>query len=359
MKPKRIVHSTNFGFKPVRDYLHNTGKMLSNGFTLAGHDVINFSDRDMARWLNHFRISKLGIAPVNKMLFEVCKNTKPDVLVLGHADVIKPSTIVDIRKILPDIKVIQWNVDLIVDEPHCWFTNPNYSGDNERRIVSKMDVVDATFITLADKSCLKRISSEKHPAYFMPNPMDISITRERNFEKSNLPFDVMLTANDANSTRHHCGRWQKMGDLYDEITKKIADVKIANYGFKGGRRVLGPDYQDSFANCAMGLSINVVNDVYLYSSNRMSHMIGNGLATFVDRSTGYGDIFSEDELVFYSTEDELISKIAELKKDEAKRRSIAEKGYKRYYELFGNSKVAQYMLDVTYGEVEGNSIIKK
>jgi len=359
MKPKRIIHVTNFGFKPVRDYLHSSGKMISNGFTLAGHDVINFSDRDFSRWLGLFGSRKLGVGSTNKLLLDICKNTRPDVLVFGHADVIKPQTILAIKEAVPEIKVIQWNVDLLVDDSHYLSKDPNYSGDNERRLIAKKDVVDATFITLADDTCLKRISDAKHPAYFMPNPMDIAITREKNFEKNNLPFDVMLAANDPNSIRHHCGNWQAMNDLYDNISKAIPDLRISNHGVKGGKRVLGPDYQDALSNCSMGLSINVVNDVYLYASNRMAHFIGNGIATFVDRASGFGDVFEEDELVFYSTEAELMEKLADLKRDDKKRRTIAEKGYNRYYELFSNKKVAQYMLDVVYGEVEGNSIIVK
>ena len=46
----RIVHASNFGFKPVKGFLHATSGKLSNGWIRSGHHVVNFSERDVARW---------------------------------------------------------------------------------------------------------------------------------------------------------------------------------------------------------------------------------------------------------------------------------------------------------------------
>ncbi|MBI3440241.1 MAG: hypothetical protein HY052_00265, partial [Proteobacteria bacterium] len=61
-KPLRIIHVANFGFKPVKAYLHNTGVKLSNGWIRAGHHVINFSDRDIAKWQAFLGYRQWGVA---------------------------------------------------------------------------------------------------------------------------------------------------------------------------------------------------------------------------------------------------------------------------------------------------------
>ena len=359
MKPKRIIHVTNMGFKPVRDYLHGMGRMLSNGFTLAGHDVINFSDRDISRWVRPLGLRQLGHIKTNKMLLKLCKSTSPDILVFGHADIITVETVQDIKKMLPNIKIMQWGGDLILDKDHSFNKERNMSEQNRKKILHKKDVVDVTFITQANPSVLNNLKDKGCVTYFTPTPVDGAITNELNFQKTNLPFDLIFITNSEIDRRYHCNQWQYMDDLYDNLVSKTPNLTISNHGIKGGKKVFGPNYQNALSNCKMGLNISLFNDVLLYSSNRLSHFIGNGLAVFIDKNSGYNKIFNDNEMLFYSTESELIEKMNKLKKDDKERQRIAENGYKRYYDLFSNVKVAKYMIDVLYGEKEGNSIISE
>lgn len=82
----------------------------------------------------------------------------------------------------------------------------------------------------------------------------------------------------------------------------------------------------------------------------LAHLAGNGLAVCIDRATGYGDFFAEDEFAFYSTEAELAEIVARLTRDHAARATLAERGWRRYHELCGCEVVAEYMLDALYDQ---------
>lgn len=140
-----------------------------------------------------------------------------------------------------------------------------------------------------------------------------------------------------------------MDEFCRDLKKFVPHADCAFYGIDGAKKVFGPAYEEALSQCRIGLNISRRNDSYLYSSDRIAHMIGNGLAVCIDRASGYGDLFSEDEMIFYSSEEELFSKINLLKKDDEKRKQIARSGWMKYSSLFNSTKIAQYMIDVVFG----------
>jgi hypothetical protein len=348
MKSRRILHVANFGFKPVKVYLHNTANKLSNGWIRAGHHVINFSDRDIARWNSFLGSRKFGGHSVNRLLLDACRNFQPDVVAFGHADIVTPGTLAEIKTLLPQAKMLQWNVDWLVPLDHALSNDPT-AGNNKAKLLSKRDLLDATFITTAG-NILQEIATPAHVAAFLPNPVDHSIEQNRNFETESLPHDVFFPSNSEDDRRFHCGAWRGMGDFTRAMQLALPDMSFLTPGINDVPKVFGPKYQEAICQCRTGLNISRRNDSYLYSSDRLAHLAGNGLAVCLDRATGYADIFSDDEMIFYASEEELFSRLARLKRDDGERRRIAERGWKRYGELFDSRIIAQYMLDVVYGE---------
>ena len=89
---------------------YNTGKRINNGFIRLNHSVLEFSDRDIVSYYR--KINDLdGSKKLNNKLIEVISNYLPDLIVLGHADLIKRDTIAFIKKTYPNIKVCQWFLD--------------------------------------------------------------------------------------------------------------------------------------------------------------------------------------------------------------------------------------------------------
>ena len=86
------------------DYFINTGRRINNGLIRLGHSVLEFSDRDIVsnhRKLNDFNGSKY----LNKKLLSVIGNYYPDLVILGHADLIDIKTLKLIKEYLSKHKI--------------------------------------------------------------------------------------------------------------------------------------------------------------------------------------------------------------------------------------------------------------
>lgn len=347
-KPLRIVHVANFGFKPVKVFLHGVAAKLSNGWTRAGHYVLPFSDRDISRWRTPLGLRSIGDARANALLLAYCIDVKPDVLVLGHAEVIRNETVDRIRAALPGLRVIQWNFDWLTPQNHPMGSSPE-ADTNRRKLKARMPVVDATFVTTAG-AALEELGAAGDVVGFMPNPVDQSVERGRNFERDDLPCDLFFASGSKDPHRRHCGTWRDMDALASDITGRLPKLSIHSPGLQGKPTVFGPAYEEALLACRTGLNISRYNDLLFYSSDRIAHIAGNGLAVITDRSTGYDQLFGENEMAFYDTEDELLGWLDRFKGDDAVRRDMAQRGWSRYHELFDSAVVAKYMLDVVHGE---------
>lgn len=336
---KRIIHVGNFSWKPKGAFQHGVALKLSNGLVRNGHHVINFSDRDVARTAGLTGHRKFGVGRANKLLHQLCRDVEPDAVFFGHADVIRPDTIRQIREDLPGVRILQWNVDPIFEE------------DNVRRIESKLEIVDATFVSTAGEA-LRRLVRPGKMVGFLPNPTDCSIERSQNYSRADLSVDLLYAVGNPRGPRHHCGASCDVEQLMRYILRAVPDLKPGFYGMFGESHVTGGAYQRVLESARIGLNLSRRNDYYLYSSDRLAHMAGNGLLVFIDRATGYGELFAEDELVFYSSVDELIDKIRFFKANDAERRRIAERGAVRYHALFNERIIAEYIVAALFGDFD-------
>lgn len=85
------------------------------------------------------------------------------------------------------------------------------------------------------------------------------------------------------------------------------------------------------------LNLSLSNHDYLYSSDRMAHAMGNGCLTYIDRHTGFGGLFGEDEAGFFSSAEEVIEQIERFRKFPAERAKTAERGWRHYHALFNET----------------------
>ena len=343
MFPKRIIQCTNFNIlKRTGAYMNIAPYKISNGLIRNGHNVLNFSDRDMLKTFSAFgKLKQLGFKPFNELFYRYCLDTNPDGIIFGHADTITVETLARIRKDLPNTKILQWNVDCI---------NPRFRADNVEKINAKIDLVDYTIITTADKKLLQQFDPRKHKVGFMPNPVDKSIETGKAFEIRDPEWDLVFPSTPKN-IREFGGKLIKTSEIVDIISKHI-DMNKVLFSRVNGRSLIGDEYGKVFSNAAMGLNINCTNEDYLYSSDRMAHLMGNGVLALIDERTGFGDLFGKDEMAFYSGEDDLYRKIDYYRKNPEERMAMAEKGWKKYHELFNERIVAKYITDLMFGEFD-------
>ena len=342
MHGKRIIHCTNFNLlKRTGAYMNIASYKISHGLIRNGHNVLDFSDRDILKTFSVFgKLKQFGRKPFNELFYQYCVDTNPDGIILGHADTIMPETLARIRKALPNAKVLQWNVDCI---------NPNYGAKNIQHIKSKIDLVDYTIITTADKKLLRQFDIKRHKVGFMPNPVDRSIETGRAFEIKDTNWDLVFPAS-PQSRRDFFGNIMTTKEITERISRHIGMDKVL-FPRINGTNLLGGEYQTVLSDTAMGLCLNCCAD-YLYASDRMAHMMGNGVLALVDTRNGFQDLFGDDEIAFYKDEDELYEKIDYYRKNPEERMAIAEKGWKKYHELFNERLVAKYIADLMFDEFD-------
>lgn len=305
-------------------------KKLVNGFTRNGHNVYTFNDRDFARFSNIFRSRKWGIAPVNKKLIEVCEEFAPELIVLGHCEMVWNKTLETIRGVCPGVKIVYRNVDPLI---HV---------QNVKDIKRRVGAVDGIFVTTAGES-LRQFASDAGFVTFMPNPVDSAVDRAQSFA-NDCTHDLFFAGGPLGET-------DARRDLVKSLLSARPDLRFSVHGCGlNSDYLFGKAYMDRLAESKMGLCLNRTYDYHWYSSDRMSQYMGNGLVTFLQRGTGFEEFFGEDDLAYYADEDELVRKIDDFVGDDARRRSVAENGWRKIHEAFSAEKVTQFILDMTFGE---------
>ena len=99
--------------------------------------------------------------------------------------------------------------------------------------------------------------------------------------------------------------------------------------------------------CKMSLNLSRGTPLKYATSNRLASYMGNGILTFIDRKTQYENFFYKSELCFQNNVSVLRDQILELKDDETKINKIAKKGKEKYFKLFNNNIVSNYILHKT------------
>ena len=335
-KKLRILHITNFNERHNGRLFFNTGRRLNNGFIRLGHSVLEFSDRDIvSRGKNYRDIT--GSKTLNDKLVKTCYHFKPDLLVLGHADMVSPDIIDNLKREYSNLRVAQWFLDPLNSK------GPDYE-KNKKRILDKIDLVDGNFLTTSP-DVLKFLN--KTNSYFIPNPCDHSFETLTNFKK-NCSNDVFF----ALSHGVHRGKL-KSGSIDDreifinKLISKCNNVRFDIYGMNGVQPIWADQYFKIISNSKMGLNLSRGSPIKYYSSDRITQLIGNGLVTLIDEKTFYRDFFENDEMVFYSNINDLANKIQKISKDEALRKKIGRNGKKKYMKYFNSTLVANYIINKT------------
>ena len=94
----------------------------------------------------------------------------------------------------------------------------------------------------------------------------------------------------------------------------------------------------------MALNLSRGKPLKYATSNRIASYIGNGILTFINDKVKFQELFNENEIVFYKDENDLIDKIYNLKDDINKINKISENGKKKYFKLFENKIVSDYLI---------------
>ena len=337
----KIIHISNFGNRQAnRLYNISIAKKISNGLIRNGHDVINISDRDVVRLNRGLRSFNKGLNYFNNLLLETIDNYKPDALILGHVNNINDKSFEIIKRNNKNIKISQWfedNLSVKGPDPDANFSN----------FTKYADYLDHSFVT-SDPKFLKL--DKKIKCSFMPIPVDENIEFLDCFKNKNPIKDVFFTM--SHGVNKGVLRKNKVDVREPFVSKLISNNKnivFDIYGYKNKQPIWARDFYDALYKSKMALNLSRINNVKYYSSNRIASLIGNGILTFVDKNTKLDHFFSNDEVVFYKNLDDLSEKINYYKENHIRRNFIAKKGKEKYFRIFNNKIIADFICSRLFG----------
>ena len=338
-KSLRILHVTNFNERHDGRLFFNTGRRLNNGFIRLGHSVLEFSDRDI---IKHYKSIKdySGANTLNQKLINTVYNYKPDLLIFGHADLIKSNTLQYLKDNYKDLKIAQWFLDPLIKN------GPDYN-KNKNRILHKINDTDANFITTSP-DVLKFLPKNKR-CLFMPNPTDHSFEILNNYENNNCSMDVFFAlSHGVHRGILKRGKHDERADFVNKLVELTPNVKFDLYGIDNVQPIWADSFLKAISNSKMGVNLSRGDPIKYYSSDRITQLIGNGLLTFIHKDTFYNNFFSNNEIIFYSNLENLSDKIQKYAKDDKLRKKIAKKGKLKYMKYFNSTIVADFIIKNTF-----------
>lgn len=333
----RIVQAGHFQLRKYGKAHVSTELKLLNGFIRLNHNVQIFSERDTAAFEAPFRWRDLGRRKANKRLVETCCNFQPDLLMVGHCDIIRNETLTGIRRHLPDLRIAYRNVD------------PLFIEENAARIRARAPFVDHVFLTTGGEMA-RALGDAPAKVSYMPNPVDAAIEFMDNSEKATTEFarDLFFAGRGDPSLPRFA--------LLRELKETLAgELRFETFGFDGAPSVWGIDYDRVLAGSKMGLNLdrNRAGLPALYSSARLAQLMGNGILSFVHRSSGL-DRFFQQRAVFFDSPDDLLAKIRHYHAHDDERRTIASAGRDYLHAEMSSERVAKFIIDRTFGSPEAD-----
>ena len=331
----KIIHITNFNERHNGRLFYNTGKRINNGLIRLGHSVLEFSDRDIIS--NHRKFTDLnGSKYLNAKLLSVIGNYVPELIIIGHADLIDVKTLKTIKIFYPHIKFAQWFLDRMDSE---WKFN-------RERFLHKIEFMDANFCTTDPKILSFNGSDSIH---YIPNPVDKSFETLQNYKKRNLKNDVFFAmSHGVHRGTLKKGKFDQRENFLKKLINKLPNIKFDIYGINNKQPVWANKFITAISQSKIALNLSQGNPSKYYSSDRFAQLIGNGLLVMMDEKTRFNNFFNNDEIIFYKDIIDLSKKIIKYSNNNKLRQKIAKKGRDKYFKYFNSTIIANFIVNKTY-----------
>lgn len=321
----RIIH---VDYQQWRRYGHNRvswAHKLYFGLIRNNFRVQAFSDRDVAAFEGLLRIRDLGRKKCNRRLLETVDAFEPDLMILGHCDIILNETLEEIRRRRPNIVMASCNNDPL-------FVPRNY--DN---ISSRCEVVDYMFVSTGEKE-LHVFDGKRAKLRHMPNPVDPSVEEYDVSKQTEFDHDLIFCS--------HSKAFTAREKIVDHVKKGVdGELNFATPGSYGQPVLWGRDYDRFLSQSKMCLNLNRQEGYHWYSSARIAQVVGNGLLTFTHDSGKFDEMMPEETLVYFKDKEDLLAKVCEFHHDDAKRQHWATRARDFFHNEINGDLFARYIVE--------------
>jgi len=335
-KKLKILHIANFNELSEGRLYYSFANKLNNGFLKNDNLVLPFSDRYFLKTNKFLFDPRDNIKLFNLKIMNYLKNFAPDILLIGHVFNINDEVFDYCKK--NNIKTAAWFIDSISKE----FFNYN----KKNLFIKNLNRVDNYFITSSPSKFKKNRNYKK--IKYIPNPCDDLIDIYKNFENPNLEYDLFIAiSHGQNRGLLKKGKVDEREKTLSYLSKKLPNIKFAEFGYKGIEPIWGENYFYYLKKSKMSLNISRGKYQKLYSSDRISSLIGNGLLVFTNIKTEMTKFLNNKEIIYYSNKKDLVKKILFYSQHDSLRSQIAKKGYLKYHKYFSNKIIANYICGET------------
>lgn len=324
----RVLHIANFSLAKNGAVFYSTDRKLSAAFVRNGHFVYDVSDRDMARQLSLVNSKKMGRRRLNEAVLSTLANLEPQLLLLGHTDLIYEKTLDDARALVPGLHIAQWFVD------------PLFEAHVREHLYRRLPHLDAFFCTTAG-DWLDPFRKVNPSCHYLPNPVDPGIESLRNDEKTDFDVDLLYVGIDYKDPARTA--------MLQALAGGTGDLRFKLYGSLGRPPIFGAAYLNLLARSKMGLNLSRRSDIPYYSSDRIAQLAGNGLLVFVPETPGFRTLFSEDEVIYFDTTADLVQKAVHYAGHDEERQSVARRGRERAHNSYNGARIARFIIEATLG----------
>ena len=331
----KILHISTFDEKnDHRLFNISIANKLSKGFVRNGHDIINFSYRN---YLSKSLIAKSN-SLINTKVLSVVDNYRPNMVVLGHNNILNFDTMDKIKKNY-NSKFLLWYEDALGyrGEGPNWKKNLNLIEKNN-------DLIDAYYITTHPDEVKSKINKSK--LNYLPIPVDENIENLNIYNYKNRFKDLFFAlSHGVNYGKLKTGKKDERESFITNLLNKYPNINYNILGISDENPKWNYKFYEELVKCKMALNLSRGKPLKYTSSNRIAALIGNGIFTFVDIKTKFNDFFNSEEIGFYKDFDDLGNKIEYFLRNPSKINKFARNGKLKYFKLFNNIKLTKDIVE--------------
>ena len=326
----KILHISNFNEKNNQRLFNiSIASKLTNGLIRNNCDVINFSYRNY--------LSQKVFSNLDNDILDISNNYKPDMILLGHNNILKTKTMELLKN--KKTKIALWYEDHVANYGPNWKSNLNLIEKNHF-------LIDEYFIT-THPSVIKSVI-KKNKIHFLPIPVDKNIENLKIYENKYRYKDLFFALSHG---VNFGGLRSSSNDEREIFLKKLLDkgkgINFHILGINNDKPKWNYDFFKEIMICKMSLNLSRGKPLKYASSNRIASYMGNGILTFVNEKVKFQELFSNKEMVFYKDEDDLVTKILDLKDDISTINKISKNEKDKYFKIFNNLIISDSILSKT------------
>ena len=183
----------------------------------------------------------------------------------------------------------------------------------------------------------------------MPIPANKNIENLEIYKSNNRYKDLFFAlSHGVNYGRLKPTNIDERETFLNELLQKNQKLTFNILGYASEQPKWNYSYFNELSKCKTALNLSRGVPSKYASSNRIASLVANGIMTFIDKKTRYQDFFDEGEMGFYKDSTDLINQLEKINGHINKINKISKNGKKRYFSIFENSIIAEYVISKTF-----------